>query len=226
MPLKMAKCVIVLNFKTYRESTGDLGLRLARLCEKVSLESGVPFVAAVQLADLSRIASAVSIPVYAQHIDNVSFGSHTGWVLPEAVAEAGAKGTLLNHAEHQIPAKEVEALIPHLRTLSLSSLVCGNTVDVCRSLAAFHPDYIAVEPPELIGSGIPVSKAKPEVVSGAVEAVKSVNHKVRVLCGAGISTGIDVKKAVDLGAEGVLLASGVVKAKDPEAALRDLVSQL
>lgn len=79
---------------------------------------------------------------------------------------------------------------------------------------------MAIEPPELIGSGIPVSKASPEVVTGAVKAAAGV----KVLCGAGISKGEDVKAAIELGTHGVLLASGVTKAADPEAALRGLIA--
>ena len=86
----------------------------------------------------------------------------------------------------------------------------------------FKPDYVAIEPPELIGSGIPVSKADPGIVRNSVAAVTDPN--VKVLCGAGISKGEDVKAALELGTVGVLLASGVVKAKDPKAALRDLVT--
>jgi len=74
---------------------------------------------------------------------------------------------------------------------------------------------IAVEPPELIGTGISVSKAKPEVVSGSVELVKQINPDVIVLCGAGITTGEDVAAALRLGTEGVLVASGIVKAQNP-----------
>jgi triosephosphate isomerase len=44
-----------------------------------------------------------------------------------------------------------------------------------------------------------------------------------VLCGAGISKGEDLRAALDLGSKGVLLASGIVKAKDPKAALEDLI---
>ena len=47
-----------------------------------------------------------------------------------------------------------------------------------------------------------------------------------VLCGAGISTGEDLAAAADLGAEGVLLASGVAKADDPQVALESLVGPL
>lgn len=74
------------------------------------------------------------------------------------------------------------------------SIVCTNNVETSAAAAALSPDFVAVEPPELIGSGIPVSKAKPEVVENTVEAVKTVNPDVRVLCGAGISSGEDVKR--------------------------------
>ncbi len=36
----------------------------------------------------------------------------------------------------------------------------------------------------------------------------------------------DVKKAIELGADGVLLASFITKAKDPEAATREIVDGL
>jgi triosephosphate isomerase len=41
-----------------------------------------------------------------------------------------------------------------------------------------------------------------------------------------VKNGNDVRTALDLGADGVLLASGVVKAQDPEAVIRDLVSKI
>jgi len=53
-----------------------------------------------------------------------------------------------------------------------------------------------------------------------------VNPHVRVLCGAGVKNGRDVAKALELGAEGVLLASGVTKASDVPAVLNDLISSL
>ena len=83
---------------------------------------------------------------------------------------------------------------------------------------------MAVEPPELIGRGIPVSKADPGVVTGSVEAVKKIEPGVGILCGAGISRGEDLGAALELGSVGVLLASGIIKAKDQKKALEDLLS--
>ena len=113
-----------------------------------------------------------------------------------------------------------------MKKANIISCVCSNNVATSEAVATLAPNYVAVEPPELIGTGIPVSKAEPEIVTGTVEKVKNINKNVKVLCGAGISTGEDMKAAIDLGAEGVLLASGIIKAKSPKQALLDLVSKI
>lgn len=215
--------LVVLNFKTYVESTGANALKLAKVCEEVAGDTGARIVVVPQLADLRMLASSVGIPVYAQTVDNIKPGSSTGHVLPEAVREAGASGSLLNHSECRLKLADIDALVSKLRDLKMTSIVCTNNVAVSMAASALNPDFVAVEPPELIGSGVSVSKAQPDVVTGSVDAVKRVNSRVKVLCGAGISTGVDFKKAVELGTDGVLLASGVVKAKDQKAALLELV---
>ncbi|WP_054840754.1 triose-phosphate isomerase [Thermococcus peptonophilus] len=224
---KLKEPIIAINFKTYIEATGKRALEIAKAAERVWKETGITIVVAPQLADLRMIAESVEIPpVFAQHIDPIKPGSHTGHVLPEAVKEAGAVGTLLNHSENRMILADLEAAIRRAEEVGLMTMVCSNNPAVSAAVAALGPDYVAVEPPELIGTGIPVSKAKPEVVTNTVELVKKVNPPdVGVLTGgAGISTGEDVKKALELGSVGVLLASGVTKAKDPEKAIMDLVS--
>jgi len=216
--------VIAINFKSYVEATGERALKIAKAAEKVYKETGITIVVAPQLVDLYRIAQEVEIPVFAQHIDPIKPGSHTGHVLPEAVKEAGAVGTLLNHSENRMILADLEAAIRRAEEVGLTTIVCSNNPAVSAAVAALNPDYVAVEPPELIGTGIPVSKAKPEVITNTVELVRRVNPEVKVLTGAGISTGEDVKKALELGTVGVLLASGVTKAKDPEKAIKNLVS--
>ncbi len=221
---KLKEPVIAINFKTYAQATGEGALAIAKAAEKVWRETGVTIVVAPQLVDLYRIAQEVEVPVFAQHIDPIKPGSHTGHVLPEAVKEAGAVGTLLNHSENRMILADLEASIRRAEEVGLMTMVCSNNPAVSAAVAALGPDYVAVEPPELIGTGIPVSKAKPEVITNTVELVRRVNPEVRVLTGAGISTGEDVKKALELGSVGVLLASGVTKAKNPEKTIKDLVS--
>jgi triosephosphate isomerase len=215
--------IVIVNFKTYVEATGERALKLAKLMDEISSKYGVNSAVCPQQADVYRIAREVKIPVLAQHVDAIVPGKNTGWVSAESVKSAGAVGTLLNHAEHKIPIEQMKKTIELLRALGLSTVVCTADVEESRRAAAFGPEMIAVEPPELIGSGVSVSKAKPEVVTGSVEAIKKINPKVEVLCGAGITTGNDIAKAIELGTKGVLLASGIVLAKDQRAAIEDIV---
>ena len=217
---------IVLNVKTYTEATGANALEIARLMEKIAKETGVSMAIAVQAVDITRCAKTVNIPVFAQHIDPIRPGSSTGWTLPEAVKAAGAVGTLINHSEHRLILADIDTCITRAKELGLDSLVCTNNVATSKAVATFSPSMIAVEPPELIGGDISVTTADPGIVSNTVRAVRDVNKTVVILCGAGVKNGKDVKIAIELGAEGVLLASGVVKAKDKEAVLRDLISGL
>lgn len=190
----------------------------------MSKEYHAEIVVVPQAADIHAIREAVKIPVFAQHVDGVGFGGYTGHITAASIKAAGASGSLINHSERRLKLAEIEASISACRAVGLTTIVCTNNVATTRAAAAMKPDYVAVEPPELIGSGIPVSKADPEVVRGSVDAVKKIEPGVGVLCGAGITTGEDLRAALELGSKGVLLASGIIKAKDQRKALIDLVS--
>jgi len=218
--------IIIVNVKTYLESTGPRAVAMARLMDALSKETGASLVIAVQPSDIPTCASQAKIPVYAQHIDPMPSGSCTGWILPEAVKAAGAVGTLINHSEHRLKLADIDACIARARAVGLTSVVCTNNVATSKAAAGLIPQMIAVEPPELIGGDVSVTSADPRVVSDTVKAVKAIAPSVKVLCGAGVKTGDDVHAAQRLGADGVLLASGVVKAKDQEKVLRDLIAGL
>lgn len=219
---KLELPIIIVNFKGYREAIGEKAVQLARIAEEVNTETGVTIAVAPQYVDIFRITNVVSIPVFAQHIDPVMPGSFTGHVIAEAVKEAGAVGTLINHSERRLILADIDGAVKRAREVGLVSVVCSNNPEVSAAVAALNPNMVAVEPPELIGTGIPVSKAKPEVVTSTVNVVRKVNPDVVVLCGAGISSGDDVEAALKLGTKGVLLASGVVKAKDPKKVLLEM----
>lgn len=217
---------IVLNVKTYAEATGVKALEIAKLMDKISQETGASMAIAVQATDILLCAKEVSIPVFAEHIDPVKPGSHTGWALPEAIKEARAIGTLINHSEHRLKLADIDVCVTRAKELGLDHIVCTNNVATSKAAATFSPNFIAVEPPELIGGDISVTTANPDIVSSSVEAVKAIDKNVKVLCGAGVKNGKDVAKSIELGVDGVLLASGVVKAKDKERVIRDLASGL
>ena len=217
---------IVLNVKTYSESTWIKALEIAQIMDKIAKESGASLAIAVQTSDIFLCSSKIKIPVFAEHIDPITPGSHTGWTLPESVKSAGALGTLINHSEHRLILSDIDICISRAKELNLDQIVCSNNIATSKAIATFSPNFIAVEPPELIGGDISVTTADPGIVSGTVDAVKVINKNVKILCGAGVKNGKDVSKAIELGADGVLLASGVVKAKDKEVVIRDLISGL
>ena len=132
----------------------------------------------------------------------------------------GVDSVLLAHVAHEELGRLMLAVIADSPSLPRRELT------EAKALAALVPDYVAVEPPELIGGAISVTSADPEIVSGTAAAVREVSEQVGILCGAGVKTGEDVATAIELGTSGVLLASGVTKADDPESALRNLVSEL
>ncbi|MCK5548316.1 MAG: triose-phosphate isomerase [Thermoplasmata archaeon] len=218
--------IIIVNFKTYEEVLFPNVLELVKVCELVAKESGRSIAIAPQTTELALISVETGIPVLAQHVDNVSTGSNTGHTSPQAVKACGAVGTLINHSEYKIPHEDVKTIIEKCKGIGLVSVACADDIGEVKSLARFNPDFLAVEPPELIGGDISVTTANPDIVKGAVDAVKSINPDIKVLCGAGVKTKDDVKMAIQLGTEGVLLASGVVKSKDPKGALGELADGL
>ncbi len=212
---------VLVNLKAY--PCDPVGV--ARAAYEVADRSDVQVAVAPQAAHLGSVAET-GVGTWAQHVSPVAHGSHTGSTLAEAVSEAGATGTLLNHSERRLKLAAIDAALDAAERVDLSTVVCANNPDQIAAVAALGPDAVAVEPPELIGTGTPVSQADPDIVRDAVSAAERVDPAVDVYCGAGISTGEDVVAASDLGADGVLLASGVAKADDPRDALEALVDPL
>jgi triosephosphate isomerase len=210
---------LLVNFKTYLEATGKRAVELSKQIANVGENAGVKVGVAPQFCDIERVAASVDIPVFAQHIDSVSPGANTGHVLAESVKAAGADGTLINHSERPLQLADIDNSVEHARQVGLRSIVCAGTAKLAAAVALSEPDMVAIEPPELIGTGRAVSKENPEIVTDSVRRIRKVNSSVSILCGAGISTGDDVYAALRLGTNGVLVASGIVKAPHPEQVL-------
>jgi triosephosphate isomerase len=111
---------------------------------------------------------------------------------------------------------DIDKAVELAKRAGLMTVVCAGTARLAAAVALSEPDMVAIEPPELIGTGRAVSKENPEIVIDSVKRVRKVNPSAIILCGAGISTGDDVYAALKLGTNGILVASGVVKAPKPE----------
>lgn len=208
---KESKKMFVINCKNYEEISGDKIIKFIKIAEKVSKKYKVKIAISPPQHLIGLVANS-SIQILAQHIDDFKVGSTTGFIIPELLKKSKVKGSLINHSEHRISSKEIQKLVLKLKELKMTSIVCVKDVAEVKKYVKLNPDYIAIEPPELIGSGKAVSKEKPDLIAKAAKAVKNTNTKL--LCGAGIVSGEDVVKALELGSKGILVASGIIKAKN------------
>ena len=205
--------MFVINCKNYEEISGDKIIKFVKIAEKISKKYKVK-IAIAPPQHLIALVTNSSIPILAQHIDDSKVGSTTGFVIPELLKKSKVSGSLINHSEHRISSKEITKLVSKLKKLKMISVLCVKNVSEARKYARLNPNYIAIEPPELIGSGKAVSKEKPGLITKAADAVKSAKNNTKLLCGAGIVSGEDVAKAIELGSKGILVASGIIKVKN------------
>ncbi|MGA2665222.1 MAG: triose-phosphate isomerase [Nitrososphaerales archaeon] len=218
--------MLIINFKNYGEVLGDGALRLARAAESATRDLEVELILAPPVPNLSSIAAAVAVPVFSQGVANQSEGRSTGHVIPEAVRAAGCAGSLINHSESRLPLEALRQLLPRMKGLGLRSCVCGEDAGQVAGFAPLGSEYLAVEPPELIGGGIAVSKARPELLGETSAAARGAGYTGRLLCGAGIVSGEDARAAMELGMDGILVASSVVRSADWRSKVRELASAL
>ena len=212
---------LIINFKNYEEVSADKAIKLAESARRVAEKLGIEIVVAPPQPVLALIAKSVQIPVICQHVDNEKMGPSTGFVVPEMAKSYGAVGSLINHSEHRIDMSSIRSLVERMRKIGMASIVCAQEPHEVVEISTFHPDFIAIEPPELIGSGRAVSKENPAIIT---KSVQGAGLRSSVICGAGITDKDDVAKAMELGSQGILVASGIVKANSWERKITELAS--
>jgi len=212
---------LVINFKNYEEVSADRAIKLAESAREVAERLRIEIVVAPPQPMLALIANKIQIPVIGQHVDNEKMGPSTGFIVPEIVKSCGAIGSLINHSEHRIERSSIASLVERMRKLGMASIVCAQEPREVVEISTLQPDFIAIEPPELIGSGRAVSKENPAIITKSIEAAGS---RSRVICGAGITDKDDVTKAMKLGSQGILVASGIVKDTSWEKKIAELAS--
>jgi triosephosphate isomerase len=217
--------MFIINCKNYNEIAGDKIIKIAKIAEKVSKKYKVP-IAIAPPHHLIPLVAKFKITVLAQHVDDEKVGSSTGFMIPEIVKQSKISGSIINHSEHRISEKEIKTLVKRLHKLKLKTVVCVKNINEAKKYAKVNPTFIAIEPPELIGTGRAISTEKPALIINAVQAIKSANNSTKLLCGAGIVSGQDVAKAMELGSKGILVASGIIKAKNWEKIISEFCKGL
>ena len=212
--------MFIINCKNYDEISGDKIIKLAKISQKISKKYKIP-IAIAPPHHLIPLIAKFNVIVLAQHLDDKKIGSTTGFMIPEIVKKSKINGSLINHSEHRIPEKEIKNLIKRLKHLKLKTVLCVKNVNESKKYAKLNPTFIAIEPPELIGTGRAISTERPQLITKAVDSVKSAKNSTKLLCGAGIVSGNDVTRAKQLGSKGILVASGIVKAKNWEKIIEE-----
>ncbi|MEM3215098.1 MAG: triose-phosphate isomerase [Conexivisphaerales archaeon] len=219
----MERPTLLINYKAYNNAYGKKSIEISKQIEHISQQyPDIEVILCVPAVSISDISKSVSIKVFAQHVDPVTSGAQTGHITAEMLAEAGAVGSLVNHSEMRIGFNDVAESVKQLSSFGLESVVCVDRNELVAPAAMLGATAILVEPPELIGSGISVSSARPEVVINSVAEIKKAGRGL-LLVGAGITSLDDAKKSIELGADGVGLASAVMRARDPATKVKELL---
>jgi len=212
--------MFIINCKNYEEIAGEKIIKLAKIAEKISKKYKIK-IAIAPPHHLIPLITKFGIIVLAQHLDDKKVGSTTGFMIPEIIKKSKIDGSIINHSEHRITENEIKNLVKRLKKLKLKTIVCVKNVSEAKKYAKINPTFIAIEPPELIGTGRAISTEKPQLITNSIDAVQSAKNSTKLLCGAGIVSAEDVSRAVELGSKGILVASGVIKAKNWESVLSD-----
>ena len=212
--------MFIINCKNYEEIAGEKIIKLAKIAEKISKKYKIK-IAIAPPHHLIPLITKFGIIVLAQHLDDKKVGSTTGFMIPEIIKKSKINGSIINHSEHRITESEIKNLVKRLKKLKLKTIICVKNVSEAKKYAKINPTFIAIEPPELIGTGRAISTEKPQLITNSIIAVQSAKNSTKLLCGAGIVSAEDVFRAVELGSKGILVASGVIKAKNWESVLSD-----
>lgn len=191
------------------------------VADKMANKYPISIFVTVPYTDIATISNATNnIIVTAQHMDGISPGRGMGYVLPNAIKNAGANATFLNHAEHSLTTSELVKSIEKANQLDILTIVCADSIAEAKALSMLNPDIILCEPTELIGTG---KTSDESYIIKTNEAIKSINPDILVMQAAGISTADDVYKTISLGADGTGCTSGIVCADDPKKMLIDMI---
>jgi len=204
---------------------GAEAVRLAREADRMGREHGVTVIFDPQAVDIAAVARATAdLLVFAQHMDPVSVGRGVGSVLPEAIREAGAVGTLLNHSERRMTLGDISRAIMRAHEVGLATLVFADSPEEAAAIAQLGPDIVLAEPPELIATSRSAGAEMRGFVERSIEAVGRIDPEIIVMCGAGIATPDDVTQMMALGVGGTGSSSGILKAADPVAMMEAMLA--
>ncbi|CAL8970590.1 Triosephosphate isomerase [Propionicimonas sp. T2.31MG-18] len=219
---KLRTPFLIVNPKAYLGGADTL--RLALLTDELAGQFDIDVIFTSQDAYLVEIARRTThLTVTAQHMDPITPGRGMGHTLPEALAEAGASAVVLNHAEHPMTLAELDATMRRADELGLMTIVCADSERQCRAVAQLEPKVMICEPTANIGTG---SMDTGDYIARTTRAVKQIDPSILVIQAAGVTSGADITRVLEQGADGSGGTSGIIAAPDWRVVLEDMFTAL
>ncbi len=219
----MEKTVII-NLKHYQVSSGTHCENFLSKFIAMDIPEDVRVIFALNPIDFRLAKSFPELEFYAQHVHPVDFGASTGQYSIESLMDLGISGSLLNHSEMRVDEEFISKVMKKSKSMGFPVVICAENTGEAEKFSKLGPAFIAYEPPELIGGNVSVTSSKPEIILEVVE--KCSKSSVPVLVGAGVKNNGDLRKSIELGASGVLVASGIVLSDNPLSSLTSLIERL
>jgi triosephosphate isomerase len=143
---------LIVNPKSYLY--GEKSLQLALAADRAAGQYGIDVFFTCPYSDLRLIKEHTKhLILTAQHMDSLVPGRGMGYVLPEALRDAGVEAVFLNHAEHPLTVNELYKTMKRAKETGIATIVCADSVAEGIALSRLHPTIILCEPTDLIGVG-------------------------------------------------------------------------
>ncbi|MBT3298298.1 triose-phosphate isomerase [archaeon] len=218
----MDKPLIIINFKNYQKVSGKSSLNFVKKLNKFRKRK-YEIILCPTILTTSLVVKNSKFKVFTQFVNKTNYGAHTGNICLDELQSLGVTGCLLNHSEKKIKFDKLTKIVALCKKKKIKTIVCASTLSEVKNIAELKPDYIAYEAKQLIGGNISITEAKPEIILKAVEEVKKISRRTKILCGAGIHSKEDLGHALILGAQGVLIAHSIIESKNPKKFLEEML---
>lgn len=206
---------------------GKKALEFAKAADDISKKYDISIIFDPQYVDIPKIVEETeNLYIFAQHMDPIEIGRGAGSILPEALKEAGASGTILNHSERMLTLSNIYKSIKRADDIGLATLVCTDSPNEAAAMAYFNPNIVLAEPPELIATEKSVAKVLKNFIYETVSMVKGINPNIIVGSGAGIKDAEDIKEIIKMGAELTGSTSAILKSDNPIKKLEEMVAAM
>lgn len=203
---------------------GEALMELARYANELAKSNPVDILFTAPHTELANIArECPNLIITAQHVDDIKPGEAMGKVLMESLVHIGVRAVVLNHADHPLAMSTLANSIFRAKEVGLQTIVCANTIQEAQATAIFQPDIVLAEPTELIGQEQISSR---DYVTSTIDSIKQINSVILVEQGAGIRSERDVEELLQLGADGVGVTSGIVKAENPSGMMKKMIQEV